>query len=86
MYEQTGTVAATQMKPLRFTSDVAEAVRAASYEGLKALPQRGAEVGGLITGDSFAVLGTSLRIVKTEYLYGPSYRPSERDLPGFSER
>ena len=67
---------------LRLTPEIAESIRNVSFEGLKSLPRRGAEIGGLITASgSSPALGDDVVLVKCEYLFGPSYRLSDNDLP-----
>jgi len=67
---------------LRLTPEVAETIRGCSFDGLKALPRRGAEIGGLIVATGrLTDEGEEVRLVPCEYLYGPSYHLSARDLP-----
>jgi hypothetical protein len=67
---------------LHLQPEVAETIRACSFDGLKALPRRGAEIGGFIlAGSATPPAGEEIRLVPAEYLYGPSYHLSARDLP-----
>src|SRR5580693_8108177 len=74
---------------LRLSSELCEALRAAAFEGLKALPKRGLEVGGLLTrpagaGSTFTVDGFEL--IPCQHLYGPSYRLSPPERENFRKR
>jgi len=67
---------------LRLTPEIAENIRNVSFEGLKSLPRRGVEIGGLITASgSSPALGDDVMLVRCEYLFGPSYHLSGNDLP-----
>src|SRR5206468_1135374 len=67
---------------LRLTPEIAENIRKLSFDGLKALPRNGAEIGGLITASgSSPGLGDDLVLVQSEYRFGPSYHLSGNDLP-----
>src|SRR5215472_967781 len=66
---------------LHLTPELAEKIRNLSFEGLKALPRRGAEIGGLITADpSTLSVADEVRLVESEHFFGPSYQLSDRDL------
>jgi hypothetical protein len=66
-----------------FSSDVRETLRAAADAGLKSLPRRGAEIGGLLTTSSppsSAPFIDHAELVTTEHRYGPGYRLSPQDI------
>jgi hypothetical protein len=66
---------------LHLTPELAENLRSLSFEGLKSLPRRGAEVGGLImAAPSSPSIADEVRLVTSEYLFGPSYQLSDKDL------
>ena len=74
--------------PVLLTPDAAEAIRAAADAGLKALPRRGAEIGGLLTTSSQDVSTTvadGVALVPCEHLYGPSYHLSLTDMVRFRQ-
>lgn len=67
---------------LQLTPELSDNIRALSFDGLKALPRRGAEIGGLITAaPSTPAIADDLVLVKCEYLFGPSYHLSSSDIP-----
>jgi hypothetical protein len=71
------------------TPEVAEAIRAEAFRGLKSLPRRGAEVGGFVfarggSDADHAVDG--IELVPTEHLFGPYYRLSASDLDLFRSK
>lgn len=71
---------------LQLTPELLESIRGFSFDGLKALPRRGAEIGGLITsGPSSAGLADDLVLVKCEHLFGPSFHLSPNDLTGMRD-
>jgi proteasome lid subunit RPN8/RPN11 len=61
-----------------------EEIRAAVLEGFYAVPRGGVEIGGVLYGKrengKLAIL--DYRTIETEYLTGPSFRLSEKDLAG----
>ena len=67
---------------LQLTPELSDNIRALSFDGLKALPRRGAEIGGLITASpSTPAIADDLILVKCEYLFGPSWHLSSTDIP-----
>lgn len=74
---------------LRLGSDVCQALRAEAVAGLKALPKRGAEVGGILTrraGAGATSMIDGFELIPCEHLYGPSYRLSPLDKENFRAR
>ncbi len=71
------------------SGEVAEALRAEAFAGLKSLPRRGVEIGGILTksarADSISMFD-GLEIIPCEYLYGPCYRLSPADSEHFKTR
>src|SRR5450432_1182248 len=71
---------------LRLSTDLCEALRAEAFAGLKALPKRGAEVGGLLTGqgdeDPISIID-GFELIQCEHRYGPFYRLSPLDCENF---
>ena len=78
---------------LRPSEEVCESIRMEAFTGLKALPRRGAEIGGMLLqkagpGDSDAepaAIG-DFELFACEHLYGPSFRLSPKDGAGFRAR
>jgi hypothetical protein len=71
------------------SSDICELLRAEAFAGLKALPRRGVEVGGLLThriGAGSTEMASGVEPIPCEYLYGPSYRLSPFDYQNFRAR
>ncbi len=67
---------------LCLSRDVCEALRAEAVAGLKSLPKRGAEVGGLLTQQARAGSTSMIdgfELIPCEHLFGPSYRLSPLD-------
>ncbi len=68
---------------VHFDRAVLELIRSAADSGLKSLPRRGAEIGGLLITSS---AGEPIRsideaaLIPSEYRYGPGYHLSPRDL------
>ncbi len=63
-------------------SEICEALRAEAFEGLKALPRRGLEVGGVLTESTGAAAASTIdgfECIESQHLYGPSYRLSPLD-------
>jgi TonB family protein len=62
---------------------VCETIRSAADAGLKSLPRRGAEIGGLlITSSTSDEIVDDAALVVSEHRYGPGYHLSPRDLTG----
>jgi hypothetical protein len=74
----------TQEGPVsvRFLPAVLEGIRSAADAGLKSLPRRGAEVGGILTvsGKDPGAPVDDVVLIPCEYRYGPGYHLSPRDL------
>jgi hypothetical protein len=72
-----------------FTRDVQEVIRAAADAGLKSLPRRGAEFGGLLT-TSFPLgpvpVVDHAELIATEHRFGPGYRLSPQDTVEFRSK
>jgi hypothetical protein len=69
--------------------DVAEAIRAEAFRGLKSLPRRGAEIGGFLIAHSNSETEhcvDGIELIPTEHLYGPLYRLSPADLDLFRSK
>ena len=75
---------------LRLAIDVVERLRLQAVEGLKALPKRGLEVGGILMGSrqtaeaATSVLVRDFEAVESEHKAGPSYQLSDADLDRFT--
>jgi hypothetical protein len=74
------------MQAPELTPEVREILRAEAFRALKALPRRGVEIGGFLTGSRGSQLVDQVELVESEHLYGPSYRLSPTDLERFRER
>src|SRR5436309_14897822 len=75
---------------IRLHFDVIDRMSPEVLRGLGALKRRGAEVGGLLLGRAEPGVIQKVSIqdfepVPTEYLTGPSYNLSPKDLVGFEE-
>jgi hypothetical protein len=70
---------------LRLNPELVENIRCLAFDGLKSLPRRGAEIGGLIVADAPGSASQDVRTVKCEYLFGPSFHLSAKDLPELRE-
>src|SRR5882672_11442965 len=69
-YRTMDTTTTAPSAPLRLTPELIETIRGCSFDGLKALPRRGAEVGGLITAAGSSLeTAEELRLVRCEHLY-----------------
>lgn len=73
------------------TAEVAETIRSEAFLGLKALPRRGAEVGGFVFTRSGSASNAEhavdrIELVPTEHLFGPYYRLSAADLDLFRSK
>ena len=69
--------------------DICELLRAEAFVGLKALPRRGVEVGGLLTqriGVGSTAMVDGFEPIPCEHLYGPSYQLSPLDYENFRAR
>jgi TonB family protein len=65
-----------------FSTQVRETIRAAADVGLKSLPRRGVEIGGLLTTSSphgSAPFIDHAELITTEHRFGPGYRLSPQD-------
>src|ERR1051326_6726793 len=81
-----GTLSSAPPTALQLGPELVEIIRGVAFDGLKALPRRGAEIGGFLTAlPSVPSVAVDLRLVGCEHLYGPSYRLSERDVPQLAE-
>jgi hypothetical protein len=72
----------------QLTSEIGEALRSEAFRALKALPRRGAEIGGFLTRSTKTVDRLSadgVEFVYSEHLYGPSYRLSPSDADVFRQ-
>lgn len=71
---------------LNLTREALEIIRARSFDALKTLPGRGAEIGGLVTSaKSSPSIGANIRLATCEYSFGPSYVLSSSDIDGLRE-
>jgi hypothetical protein len=68
--------------PVRFLPAALESIRSAADSGLKSLPRRGAEIGGILirSGNDPAAPVNEVQLIASEYRYGPGYHLSPRDL------
>jgi hypothetical protein len=71
---------------LELTPEVRETLRSEAFRALKALPRRGAEIGGFLTSAPDSVRVDAVELVESEHLYGPSYRLSPSDFDVFRQR
>jgi hypothetical protein len=68
----------------RLTSEAFEKIRIAAWTGLKSLPKRGAEIGGIVASSRADGAIDTVVLVPIEYRFGPSYRLSEADRERFN--
>ncbi len=79
--------AATQVFAPALSPEVSDSIREEAFAGLKALPRRGAEIGGFLTNSTENQLtADGLQLVFCEHLFGPSYRLSSNDLETLRQR
>jgi periplasmic protein TonB len=65
-----------------------ETLRAEAFAGLKALPKRGLEIGGILTqaGAENASVMDGFELLPCDHLYGPGYQLSPADIERFQAR
>ncbi len=72
---------------IEIAADVGETLRSDSVEGLRSLPRRGLEIGGILLGSAEGSCRvTGLAPVISEHLYGPRYQQSSKDRALFESR